>query len=269
MRDDLNHEALDESADAVSGRELRRQRRTCTQTPTARLFVAILLIAAGTLLFLSNLGLIPDFNLWSFWPVIIVVGGVGKLAGETTRAGRAFGMVLIAGGSLFLLVNLGILHVRAHDDSWPLSLLLIALGTVALIKILESNDRVRPQIGGSQESAGSLDVLKEQVIFGSLKRKVESVNFQGGKVESIFGSVDLNLRQAQISSPERSAVLEVNAIFGSIEIRVPESWRVVAQATGIFGSVEDKTIVNKAAGFDGPALFLTGAAVFGSVEIKD
>ena len=98
---------------------------------------------------------------------------------------------------------------------------------------------------------------------------MESTDFQGGKLESVFGSIDLNLRRAQISSPERSATLEVNAVFGSIELRVPETWRVVAHAAGVFGSVEDKTLANKTASFDGPTLFITGSAVFGSVEIKD
>jgi predicted membrane protein len=248
-----------------------RRRGLCRgNLPAApRIFVAVLLIAVGTLLFLSNLGLIPEFNIWSFWPAVFIVGGFGKLINDTTRAGQALGIVLIAGGTLFLLVTLGILHIRTHDDSWPLSLLLIAFGAIALIKVLEGRDYRRPQIGFQQQAVASADILKEQVIFGSLKRKVESANFQGGKLESIFGGIDLNFRQAQISSPERSAVLEVNAVFGSIELRVPETWRIVAQATGIFGTVEDKTVANKLPGFDGPTLFITGAAIFGSVEIKD
>jgi predicted membrane protein len=247
-----------------------RRRSHWRQAPAPRLFIAILLIAAGTLLFLSNLGLFPEFNLWAlFWPAIFIVAGVAKLLGDTRRSGRAFGIVLIAGGSLFLLINLGVLPIRAHDNSWPLSLLLIAVGAVALIKVLEGGNYGRPQIGFSQHAVASADVLNEQVIFGSLKRKIETANFQGGKLESIFGSIDLNFRQAQISSPERSTTLEVNAVFGSIELRIPETWRVVAQATGIFGNVEDKTIANKVPGFDGPTLFITGSAVFGSVEIKD
>ncbi|HEX3684110.1 MAG TPA: DUF5668 domain-containing protein [Bryobacteraceae bacterium] len=239
------------------------------QLPAPRLFIALLLIAAGTLLFLSNLGLLPEFNFWAFWPLILVVGGAGKLVSDHSRTGQAIGIVLIAAGSLFLLVSLGILHIRAHDDSWPLSLLLIAAGALALIKILDANDRARPRLGFPAAGGVSADVLKEQVVFGSLKRKIETPNFLGGKLESVFGSIDLNLRGAQISSPDKSASLEVNAVFGSIELRVPETWRIVAHAAGVFGTIEDKTIASKTVGFDGPTLFITGAAVFGSVEIKD
>ena len=251
--------------------ERRIRRRQWRNAPAApRLFIAILLIAAGTLLFLSNLGLLPEFNFWAFWPLIFVVGGVGKLVSDNSRAGQALGIVLIAGGSLFLLVSLGILHIRAHDDSWPLSLLLIAFGTVALIKILDANDHARGRVGfPTANGPVSADFFKEQVVFGSLKRKVDTQNFQGGKLETVFGSIDMNLRSAQISSPEKTATIQVNAIFGSIELRVPESWRIVVHAPSIFGSVEDKTLAGKVATSDGPTLFITGAAVFGSVEIKD
>ena len=270
MQDNLDDDRWDGPPAGLSRREQQRLRRQWRQAPAPRLFIAVLLIAAGTLLFLSNLGLLPEFNFWAFWPLIFVVGGVGKLVSDNTRAGQALGIVLIAGGSLFLLVSLGILHIRAHDDSWPLSLLLIAFGTIALIKILDANENTRIRVGfPTGTSSLSSDFLKEQVVFGSLKRKVETPNFQGGKLEAVFGSIDLNLRTAQISSPEKAATLEVNAIFGSIELRVPEGWRVVTHAASVFGSVEDKTITNKVGTFDGPTLFLTGAAVFGSVEIKD
>lgn len=270
MQDDSDNERWGDRPNTLDEWQQRRQlRRQCRQAPAPRLFFAILLIAAGALLFLSNLGLLPEFNIWQLWPAIFIVAGIGKLVSDSRRSGQAFGIILIAGGSLFTLVNLGILQVRSHDTSWPLSLLLMTVGALALVKVLERSDYPRPNIGSSQRDVASADVLNEQVIFGSLKRKIESTSFRGGKLDAVFGGMDINLRQAQISSPERSATLEVNVIFGGIELRVPQTWRVVAQTTGIFGSVEDKTTANKLPGFDGPTLFLTGAAIFGGVEIKD
>jgi predicted membrane protein len=269
VQDDLDKQRWDDKDGALDQWQRRRLRKRCRPAPVPRLFFALLLIAAGTLLFLSNLGVLPELNIWAFWPAIFVIAGLAKLTSDSRRSGQAFGLFLIAAGSLITLINLGILHIRAHDDSWPLSLVLMAAGVIALIKVLERSERPRPNIGSSQFSIANADTLNEQIIFGSLKRKIESGNFQGGKLDSIFGSIDLNFRQAQISTPERSATLEVNAVFGSIELRVPETWRVVAQATGVFGSVEDKTIANKVPGFEGPTLFVTGFAVFGSVEIKD
>lgn len=257
MQDHFDHEGWD-------------RRRQWRQLPAPRLFIAILLIAGGSLLFLSNLGLLPAFNFWAFWPLIFVVGGVGKLVSDTSRSGRALGVVLVAGGSLVLLVSLGILRIRAHDESWPLSLLLIAFGAISLIKILDANEYGRGRAGyPTAPRPPSADFVKEQIVFGNLKRKVETENFQGGKLESVFGSIELNLRRARINSPEKSATIEVNVVFGSVELRVPETWRVVASAASVFGSVEDKTLANKAASFEGPTLFITGSAVFASLEITD
>jgi Domain of unknown function (DUF5668) len=262
-------------------RDYRRARRRYRRShwhhnPTSRLFIAILLIGAGSLLFLSNLGLLPEFNLWDFWPLILVVAGVGKLIGDTRPSGKAVGLVLVAGGSLFLLVTLGILHVRTRDESWPLSLVLIAAGAIALIKVLESDDRGRPRVGFPQVDTqmdpapgASLDVINEHVVMGSIKRQIESTDFRGGRLDCVLGSVDLNFRRAQISSVERSATIAVNVVFGSVELRVPETWKVVSQAAEFLGSVEDQTIANKSPGFDGPTLFVVGSAVFGSIEIKD
>lgn len=252
---------------AAVRRELRR--RYSHRSPTPRLLVAVALIAAGSLMFLSNLGLLPELNLWSFWPLIFVVAGVAKLTGDTNSTGRALGVLLIVFGSLFTLASTGILHLRTHDDSWVFSLLLIGFGSLALIKVLEGRDYRGPQAGLSPEAISSGNLVNEQAVFGSVKRKVDSADFQGGKLESVFGAISLNLRRAQIASAERSATLEVNAIFGTIELFVPETWRIVVQAAGIFGNVEDKTLANKASGFEGPSLFITGSAIFGSVEIKD
>jgi predicted membrane protein len=258
--------------DVRAGRRLYR-RSQWHRTPASRLFIAILLIGAGTLLFLSNLGLLPAFNVWDFWPLIFVIAGIGKFVGERCATGKAIGVVMTAGGTLFLLVTLGVLHVRAHDDSWPISLVLLAAGAIAFIKVLESNERGRPQVGFPQEapapSAVSPDEVNEHVVLGAVKRKIQSANFRGGKLECILGSIDLNFRRAEISSVERSATIAVKVVFGSVELRVPETWRVVTQAADVFGSIEDKTIANKSPGFDGPTLVIVGSVAFGSIEIKD
>jgi len=267
MPDNFDNESWNEIPD-LSARRLRRRRRR--RSTASRLFFAVALITAGTLLFLSNLGLLPEFSIWSVWPLILVVVGVGRLVSACSPAARAAGAILICFGTLFTLVTLGVLHVRAHDDSWFISLLLLTVGALALIKVFEPGGENRIRIGFTEKTdVESSNILKKEVVFGSLKAKVEAADFRGGKLDSVFGSIDLDLRRSQIVSPEHAATLELNVVFGSIELRVPETWRVTVHAPSIFGSIEDKTLANKTPGFDGPSLFITGAAVFGSIEIKD
>ncbi len=68
------------------------------------------------------------------------------------------------------------------------------------------------------------------------------------------------------------ATLEINAIFGGVEIRVPEAWQVAFRGTPIFGGIADKTRVGRTTDLSDPrrkVLILTGAVIFGGVEIKN
>jgi hypothetical protein len=65
-------------------------------------------------------------------------------------------------------------------------------------------------------------------------------------------------------------VVEVNAIFGGVDVRVPENWTVIVRGAGIFGGYEDKTMDSRAAP-EGkqPHLIVNGFAVFGGVTIQN
>jgi hypothetical protein len=109
--------------------------------------------------------------------------------------------------------------------------------------------------------------LQEAAIFSGGKRTVKG-DFKGGKLECIFGGFDINMRQAGMSAD--FAELEVNAIFGGAEIKVPESWEVVMRGAGIFGGFNDETAHPDPAAHPNPKrLILKGAAIFGGVEIKN
>ncbi|MGA8028638.1 MAG: DUF5668 domain-containing protein [Bryobacteraceae bacterium] len=252
MRDDLTEDF----------QTARRRNRSAS----SRLFFAIFLIGAGTLLFLGNLGLIPVRDIWDYWPLALIAAGLGRLTSN-----RYVAVLLIAFGTVALLITLGILHLNPHDDSWPISLLLIAFGAAGLMKVLAPEQTARRSLGFPsrpiQSSSDSL--LKDTAIFGEVKRKIDTADFQGGVVSSVFGSVELNLRRAQISSPDRTATLEANAVFGAIKIRVPEGWRIDIAGAAVLGNFVDKTIPPIAAGSDTPTLIITGYAVFGAVEIVD
>ncbi len=240
----------------------RRRRRS--RSPASRLVFATLLIVAGTLLFLGNLGLWPVREIWDYWPLVLIAIGVVKLLGSQYASGRVLGILLITFGTLFLTVTLRIFHISPQDDSWPISLLLIAFGVIALIKVLESGRTPKPALGFPSPSTSSEDLANTWAVFAEVKRKIDTKSFQGGEVLAIFGSVDLNLRRAEISSAGRSATIEANVIFGSIKIRVPDNWRVNLAGAAALGSYSDKTTPPAASDAATPVLTITGFAVFGS-----
>ena len=69
---------------------------------------------------------------------------------------------------------------------------------------------------------------------------------------------------------EDEAVLDLNAVFGGIEVRVPESWSVVVKGAGVFGAFQDSTLQPDPRIYpEAKRLIVKGGAVFGGVELKN
>lgn len=242
------------------------------RSPGSQLFIAIFLIGAGTLLFLDCIGILPVHNIWDFWPAILIAIGISRLA-RATASSRLCGIVLVLFGVLFLLLSLHVFAISAWDDSWPLALLLIAFGFIALIKTVESNQAARPRVGfPAQPRAASPagNFLDENSVFGSVKRRVDTPNFIGGDIHCFFGSIEIDLRYTQIAPPDKPVRIDVNCVFGSTKIRVPETWLVSIHAAAVLGNVEDKTIPGrKTAGIDPATLIITGQSVFSTIELEN
>ena len=112
--------------------------------------------------------------------------------------------------------------------------------------------------------------FNETVVFGGIERRITTRNFQGGRVLTVFGGVELDLREAEIEGNE--AVVQIDAIFGGCEIRVPDHWHVLSAGNGMFGGYSDKSRQSPpdgASATERKTLILRGTVVFGGVEIKN
>jgi len=242
-----------------------RKRRKQSAPPV---FAAIFLIAAGFFLFLNSLGLLHVRNIWDFWPLVFVWMGVGRLFCDRSPAARAWGILLIAAGAVVLMFTLGVIRLRVHDASWPLALLFILLGFALLINTLERNAKVQRGIGLPTGGKGNEDRLDDVAILGGVKRKLDTQHFEGGTIMNFMGSVEIDLRRAQINSAARSATVEVKVISGAVKIRIPETWRLNLQGSSVLGVFEDKTIPPNI-GRDAPVLVITGYSALSAVEIEN
>lgn len=233
-------------------------------------FFALILIVAGALLFLDNLGLLPIQNVEAYWPLAIVAWGILMI--ERTRSVNViiWAVTMMAFGALLTLGNLNILHITG-SVFWPL--VLIAGGATLLLGRFEWPSPQWPKscdTGARTRQSFLGDRLMEQFIFSGTKRRVESQNFEGGKVEAVFGGAELDLSGATITPPNRRVVLIVNAIFGGVEIRVPRNWRIEKMGSAVFGGFDDQTVPPRPEpGFDPPILAIRGSAVFGGIVIKN
>jgi predicted membrane protein len=227
-----------------------------------------LLIVFGTLLFLDNLGILPVSVLDAFWPLFFLgLGAYGFLRTGSPVIRIWSGAAFVAG----VLLVLDLFHVVRVTMAtlWPLAL--IAAGAVLLVARLGWTglaDRIN--VASNNVSRPILTRLNEVAVFSGVKRRIESQNFEGGELSSVFGGIEIDLRRAGISTDGKVAVLEANAAFGAVELRIPETWRLSMQGVAVFGSYEDKTIPPRPEpGVETPTLVIKGGTAFGAVIVRN
>lgn len=257
LRDEI-HRAFDKRM----RRKLRRQGRGDHNS----LVPGLILVLIGSAFLLDHMGILPVDHLWRLWPVILIVVGAVKLVESCNRAG---GAILVLLGAFFLLTNLGILRI-SWQEAWPI--LLIGVGVVMIFGRVFLPDATTPSNapGGGSGSGASVNTINATATFGGVERRITSSNFTGGVVSATFGGVELDFRGADIEGEE--AILQVEALFGGIEIVVPERWIVVYEGQSIFGAYNDETRMPLPDVPGAPSrkrLILRGQALFGGITVKN
>jgi len=235
------------------------------------MLLGIFLVIAGSLMFVDNLDILPFSASRMIWPVALLVYGVMLAMRTASQAVRVWSAAAIVGGILLILRELGVLHIRGNV-LWPLAL--IACGVVMLLRRLQWKPLMDALSGGhlasSSESYSTEHRLREFALFSQVKRRVESPAFEGGELSATFGGIEVDLRRAEISNEARRVVLETNAAFGGIEIRLPEHWKVSVEGSAAFGQFEDKTIPPRPEpGVQAPVLVIRGGVAFGAVVLQN
>ena len=222
-------------------------------------------VAVGLILLLDNLGIIPAHDLWDYWPVILIALGVTRILDSHSQATMIWGGMVAGIGGLFLLRNLHIFYFN-FDFFWPL--IVIAVGASMLLRGLEGRQRFHGMTAGCG-SASSDPSASAWAVFGGTERRIDSQDFRAADAAAVFGGVKLDLRRAKIQADR--AVIDINTIFGGVEVFVPDNWAVTVEGTGIFGAFEDKTFPPRVAaeGEKPQKLVVTGFAIFGGATIKN
>jgi hypothetical protein len=192
---------------------------------------------------------------WGYWPLALVAIGVANIAQARTWAGYAGGLVWLVVGAWLLGQTLGIIHVHIWA-MWPLAL--VAFGGWVLLNGL------RPPGTADRGASSSSDTVGAVAIMSGVKRRSTSRDFRGGDLIAFMGGAALDLRDAAIASGE--ARLEVFAMWGGIEVFVPEGWAVEARVFPFMGGVDDKT--GRPTAEAPPRLVVRGLVIMGGLDIK-
>ncbi|MBA2257576.1 MAG: hypothetical protein H0W18_01635 [Acidobacteria bacterium] len=220
---------------------------------TPHLIFGLVIILVGVVFTLDNLNIAHAEDYLRYWPAALIAIGLAKLWQDRKDGPPLGGGILTLIGSWLLVDLLGYVDVSLIDF-WPL--LLVFVGSV----IVWQGYRGRRQRLGASDN----DTINAVAVLSGVNRGSNSTSFKGGELTAFMGGCEVDLRNAAING---DAVIDVFAMWGGIEIRVPESWTVIGKVTPLMGGFEDHTRPPQAA--TAHRLTVRGMVVMGGVEIKN
>ena len=218
-----------------------------------RILWGLVFIVLGVIIALNVFNII-DFNIFfrGWWTLFIIVPCFIGLFDNTneSKMGNIVGLVI---GLLLLLMCNNLIRFDIIIKLFiPVIFVIIGLYLMLGSSI---NSKVKEKINSTNK-----DNLES--IVATFAEKNEKPNkFNGAKVDAIFGSVYLDLRDSSIKN---ESVIVATGIFGSVNIKVPEDVEVKIKSTPIFGGVTNKSKGKN----EKKIIYIEAYAVFGSVDIK-
>ncbi|HYR43516.1 MAG TPA: DUF5668 domain-containing protein [Terriglobia bacterium] len=260
--------------------ERRWQRRQARlHSPGKHLAAGVIFLVIGAVFLLGNMGYLDVREVFAYWPLILIVFGVVRIVESREDYGQTAGIFWVVVGLLFLLGSFGIIRLAFHE-LWPV--LLIGVGALMLWRAALARRGPRPvrepgtaEPGGSAGFAGSADanttsssssVVSATAILGGVERRINSQDFRGGDVTAIMGGCNIDLRGASITAPHQP-VLELFALFGGIEIRIPDDWTVVSELEVILGGFDDRK--SDPPKDESKRFIIRGTVLMGGVEVRN
>lgn len=230
----------------------------------ARILFGIAFLAVAVLLLGSVSGWWGDINFSGWWTVFIIIPGLAMMITTGIHFWNVF--LVLLGAFLLARAQGWIDHVPREYFG------IAALVFVGLWLIFGSFSR-RKYDDGCQNNAQGVnfatvhtvdgeDVIHHTAVFSEVHAANENKQLRGGKLTSVFGGVELDLRSAQIVD---GAVFEMVSVFGGIDVLAPPNCRVIVHGVPIFGGMDNRvTSTDESL----PRLLVRYSAVFGGIEIK-
>ena len=109
-------------------------------------------------------------------------------------------------------------------------------------------------------------VLNKSVVFAGCDEIYLEEVFHGGEIDTVFGGFNLDLRRTTL--PEGETFLDINVVFGGVEIYVPDTWLIELHTDAVAGGFTDSRLIESEKIDMSRKLIIGGSFVFGGGEIK-
>lgn len=254
---------------------------------STRLIVGLLIILLGGTLLADNLGWFDARHvLRSLWPLALVAVGVAMIRNPQHKRSRSWGWVLITLGIWIFLDKIGWIHVSLGQLILPGILLFV--GGVLVFRSLSgppgggnapsatngsagntTDDTAGPSATstsfGSSTTTDQAEFVRSFAVLSGHELRPVSRPFRGADLNAVMGGIKLDLSSARMEGD--TAVIEVFAFWGGVEIYVPPDWTVTSEVTTLLAGFIDKRRPTSVV--PTKHLVIKGMVVMAGVEIKN
>lgn len=186
-----------------------------------------------------------------WWTLFIIIPSLISLFNSKKKS-KVSSVFWLAIGIFLLLASWGIF---SYDLLFKLFIpfILVFIGIYLMFFDWFRRDKI------SRVDEGKLDSIVATFSKEDVKK---DDSFKGAKIDAIFGSVVLDLRDSKISG---DVVIKASSIFGGIDIIIPSGVNVEVRSTSIFGGVSRKI---KNDSNNKKVIYIEAFCMFGGVDIK-
>ena len=215
------------------------------------------LIAIGVIFSLNAFG-ITDIKVFfdGWWTLFIIVPCFIGIFTDREKTGNIIGLLI----GLFLLLCCQ--NVLSFGMLWKLAIpaVIVIIGLKLILGGL-FGDRAVKMISESRQNGDNIKI--GCATFSGQDMNFDGEVFSGAELTAVFGGVECDLRTAII---KKDCAITAFAIFGGIDIYVPDYVNVKINSNSIFGGVSGKNKRPPIQG--GVTLYINATCIFGGIDIK-
>ena len=223
----------------------------------SKILWGLVLVAVGVVLGLNALGITKiDLLFDGWWTLFIIVPCFVGLFSPREKTGNLIGILI---GVFLLLCAQDVLD---YAMIWKLALPVVVV--LIGLRMIFGGARDPQQDKIIQELEASGRPMKNGfAAFSGTNLNFSGEVFEGAELTAVFGGVKCDLRGAILN---QDVVIKASAIFGGIDLIVPEGVAVKVKPLSVFGGVSNKHPQPTAQSL--VTVYVDASCIFGGMDIR-
>lgn len=216
----------------------------------------VVLVLLGVLVGTNSLGITNiDIFFDGWWSLFIIIPCFIGLFSNEDKTGNIIGLLV---GVILLL---GMQNIIDFNLIWKLLLpsIIVIIGLSLIFK-----NTFNSKINNEIKKLNNKNTKDNEYCATFSGQRIDFPNeeFKGATLNSVFGSITCDLREAKI---KEDVVINASSVFGGIDIIVPDDVNIKIKSNSIFGGVNNKKKNNEDKKY---TIYVNASCLFGGVDIK-